>query len=78
MLPPVLLPGTETNTTYILVTGEVFPLKPYLIRPYPKREATNNMRMRCYNYRLSRAGRMVENAFGILANLAFSVQPCKC
>ena len=66
-IPPLVpLPGTETP--YVLVADEALPLKPNLMRPYPGREATNNMRKRRYNYRLSRARRVVENDFGIPAN----------
>ena len=68
MPPPTPLPGTETDIPYVLVADEPFPLKPNLMHPYPGRESANNMRKRRYNYRLSRARRVVENAFGILAN----------
>ncbi|XP_071653232.1 uncharacterized protein [Temnothorax longispinosus] len=51
---------------YCLVGDEAFPLKPYLLRPYPGRGLTPEQEM--YNYRLSRARRIIENVFGILAS----------
>jgi len=52
---------------YCLVGDEAFPLKPYLLRPYPgKSRLTPEQDV--YNYRLSRARRVIENTFGILAS----------
>lgn len=48
-----------------LVGDAAFPLKKYLMKPFPTR-ATR--REKVFNYRLSRARRIVENAFGILVS----------
>ena len=49
---------------YFLVGDEIFPLKPWLIRPYPGKNVTEEQRI--YTYRHSRCRRVIENAFGIL------------
>ena len=59
-----ILPGTNLDIPYFLVGDEIFPLKPWLLRPYPGR-LLQLMKM-IYNYRHSRARRVTENAFGIL------------
>ena len=48
------------------VADEAFGMKPWLMKPYPRKEITEEREI--HNYRLSRARRTVENAFGILAN----------
>ncbi|CAN7946739.1 unnamed protein product, partial [Ixodes hexagonus] len=61
-IPPDAPLGNIGSTPYFLVGDEAFPLKTYLMRPYPRKSK------RCiFNYRLSRGRRVVENAFGILA-----------
>lgn len=53
---------------YIIVGDEAFPLKKYLMRPYPRTGRRLSEAEKTFNYRLSRSRNTVENAFGILAN----------
>ena len=46
-----------------MVGDEIFPLKTWLLRPYP---GVLTEFQRVFNYRQSRARRVIENAFGIL------------
>jgi len=55
----------EKELPYVLVADEAYSLAPYLMRPYPRRSHLD-LRKKVYNYRLSRARRIIENAFGIL------------
>lgn len=48
------------------MADDAFRLLPYIIKPY--KDCTNDTKKKIFNYRLSRARRVVENAFGILAN----------
>lgn len=64
--PPRPLPGRQEESPFVLVGDEAFPLKTYLLKPYPGRDLTDERKI--FNYRLSRARRISENVFGILVN----------
>ena len=56
----------ETHVHHILLGDQAFPLRYDLMRPFVRNSLTNERSI--FNYRLSRARRVVENAFSILAN----------
>lgn len=51
---------------FIIVGDEAFALTHQISKPYPRRNLT--IKQRVYSYRLTRARRMAECTFGILAN----------
>jgi len=51
---------------FVIVGDEAFALSEHVSRPYPNRNLSTQQRI--YSYRLTRDRRMVECAFGILAN----------
>jgi hypothetical protein len=66
--PPALLPHaspTSPRLPRVFIADEAFPLKPFLLRPFSGRGLNDEKKV--FNYRLSRARRCVENAFGVLA-----------
>ena len=64
--PPKALPGDDTDISHFVIGDDAFPLRKWMMKPFASRNLTDEERI--FNYRLSRARRVVENAFGILAN----------
>ncbi|KAK1892930.1 Protein ALP1-like [Dissostichus eleginoides] len=60
------LPGDDVPVPYYIVGDNAFGINKRLMNPFPIRNMEHHERI--FNYRLSRARRVVENAFGILAH----------
>lgn len=58
--------GSSPPLPYVIVADEAFSLANHVMRPYPRKSLT--VRKKVYNYRLSRARRCIECAFGLLSN----------
>jgi hypothetical protein len=74
---PRPLPGHQVPMPHYIVGDDAFPLKTYLMKPYPFRQVVDfrddeavaeRRKKRIFDYRVSRARRVSENAFGILAS----------
>lgn len=76
---PRKLPNSDIATPFVFLGDDAFALKSYMMKPFPQRGL--DVEKRIYNYRHSRARRISENLFGILASRwrvlrsAFLLQP---
>lgn len=59
--------GNERHLPYVFVADDAFPLRTDMIKPFRQSDLTS-IEKKIFNYRLSRARRIVENVFGILAS----------
>lgn len=62
---PSPAPVEGQNLTYVLLGDDIFPLKPWLMKPFRGRNLDEPQRV--LNFRPSRARRTIENAFGIFS-----------
>nr|CAH7769621.1 unnamed protein product [Callosobruchus chinensis] len=71
--PPEPLVGRNKELPYVFVGDDAFGLRETIMKPFPGKHDKGS-KYRIFNYRLSRARRVVENTFGLLANV-FRVLP---
>ncbi|CAK1592419.1 unnamed protein product [Parnassius mnemosyne] len=62
-----LVKNGNRSLPYVFVVDDAFPLRTDMIKPFRQADL-NTYEKKKYNYRVSRARRIVENAFGILAS----------
>lgn len=60
--PNNVLPGRQEPMPYVFIADDAFALQEHLLKPYAGTHEKNSPK-RIFNYRLSRARRVVENAF---------------
>lgn len=61
-----VLPDTNISVPYVFLSDDTFSFDSDIIKPFPENNITKEERI--FNYRLNRAKRVAENAFGILAS----------
>ena len=62
---PSPAPVEGQNLTFVLLGDAIFPLKPWLMKPFPGKNLDEPQRV--FNFRPSRTRRSIEDAFGILS-----------
>lgn len=62
------LPGRKKPIPFTIVADGAFPLQSHIMKPYTT-DLKKGSPKRVFNYRLSRARHIVENAFGLLASV---------
>lgn len=60
------LGDSDKELNYVFIGDEALSLTPNFLKPFNRRELITERKI--FNYRLSRTRRIVESAFGILAN----------
>lgn len=65
--PDERFPGSKKVLPYVIIGDEAFRLHRHLLKPYSRPSAKSDKKKTIYNYRLSRARRVTENAFSIFS-----------
>ncbi|KAL4148137.1 hypothetical protein QTP88_002430 [Uroleucon formosanum] len=64
-----VLPGSDIVVPHVIVGDEAFRLHNHIMKPYTRKASKNDITKKIFNYRLSRARRVTENAFGLLSQI---------
>lgn len=64
--PSTFLPHSNILLPHVIVGDEAFRLSEHIMKPYLKAQMLEDPNKRKFNYRLSKARRVSENAFGIM------------
>lgn len=63
------LPGSNTVLPFVILGDEAFRLHTHIMKPNTRKSANDDASKAVFNYRLSRARRVTENAFGLLSQV---------
>jgi hypothetical protein len=63
------LPGTDIIVPHVVLGDQAFRLHKHILRPFSQKSARGDNSKTVFNYRLSRARRVTENAFGLLSQI---------
>lgn len=65
---PIHLNGRTKKLPYFILADSAFAMSESVMKPYPGQNHPKGSKERIFNYRLSRARRVVENVFGIMSS----------
>lgn len=78
------LPGSTKILPHVILGDEAFRLHTNIMKPYTRSASRDDKSKSIFNYRLSRARRVTENAFGLLSQIfrvfyqPINVEPSTC
>lgn len=64
-----MLPNSNKKIPHVIIGDEAFRLHKHIMKPFNKESAHSDKSKAIFNYRLSRARRVSENAFGLLSQV---------